>query len=85
MIFAVLAGTVVLAFIFGRLTLGSLAVLTFGPGGLIDLIILQAIPYVGTVVGLLVALFGLGALWLWARGIRRPAPASSTPTGSLGA
>lgn len=127
LIFAVLAGIIVSALIFGRLTLGSLAVLTFGLGGLIEaalvigflvflsyvayvvvgygggrwllgrlraewatgrvaplalglvlLIILQVIPYLDTLVGLLVTVLGLGALWLWARSIRQPASASPT-------
>jgi cytoskeletal protein CcmA (bactofilin family) len=42
--------------------------------GVTGLVVLGLVPYLGALVGLLVALLGLGALWLWGAGRLRDAP-----------
>jgi hypothetical protein len=50
--------------------------------GLVIYIILTAIPWLGTLIGLVVALLALGALWNWGRAaIQRQRP---TPTPAIG-
>jgi len=48
--------------------------------GLLVLVLLGLVPYLGAFIGLLVLLLGLGALWLWVAGrLRRtPEPAAGT-------
>jgi hypothetical protein len=44
--------------------------------GLPILVVVTAIPYLGGVVGIIVGLAALGALWIWGRDLRQPAPAA---------
>jgi len=125
---AILVVTIILAVIFGRLTLGGLVPLVLGLGlladatlllgfliftgyvaqitmsflggrwlldrvqpswapgrvlplvvGLILFVILTAIPLLGVVIGLIVTLLGLGALWIWGRTALFPVPAEPSP------
>jgi hypothetical protein len=52
--------------------------------GIVLYVALRAIPVVGGLVALVVALLGLGALWTWTRvTFRRMRPAAPTPIGGL--
>jgi hypothetical protein len=132
MVFIVLITTIVLAVIFGYLTLGGLVAMIvslgllvnaalvvgyiafvaymaaivvgymaggwllrkvqpawaenpFGPLvlGLILYVILTTIPWLGVLVGLLVTLLGLGALWQWGRALFARTGPRPTPLGGL--
>lgn len=50
--------------------------------GVLVLVLLSAIPYLGTLIGLLVLLLGLGSLWLWGAGARRKTPARTEEAGA---
>jgi hypothetical protein len=45
--------------------------------GVVIYVILRAIPILGWIIGLLVTLLGMGAIWLYARNLRKPAAIES--------
>jgi len=74
---AVYLPTVVVGLAGGGLVFGRGGALTGGKRfaalalGVLVLLLLMAIPYLGKLVGILVLLLGLGSLWLWGAGARR--------------